>query len=628
MALAQEEVEVFSTVDRNEMAVGDTFTLSVSASSSSSLTLEPPELSGFPDFDLINSWTGSESRSTFTNGSFQVRQTRTFNFMLSPKKEGTLNLPALALNANGKTYYTKPIRIQVSAESEPTQRQARPRGGVPPGGVPPDPQELYEDADDLFAQLLQRRLGQRGGGGSGGTRTEPVNPSEAFFIQVEVDKTKAFVGEQVTASWYLYTRSQIRDIDTIKYPSLVGFWKEDIHLATRLEFQQEVINGIAWQKALLASFALFPIKAGQSIVDPYKAKCTVMPLGGFGFGRTYVYTKSSKPIKIQVVDLPAEGRPANFSGAVGRFRVTAGLDQSTVPANQPVTLKVRFEGQGNAKLIELPPLNLPPSVEVYDTKSDSKFSPDGSSYKEFEVLLIPREAGQIVIPPLSVSVFDPKSQTYQPQTTTEFKLTVTPGSGNQNVPSSTLAGGQAGQNTVQAPQLPGLALDWKSSLRWSPAEKMGLWVFVYVLIFAFLGWRAVIELGWGRRKKNLNDLLRLRLKKVRAKIDEGQWRQVGVEATNLVYAILGELSGQGGASLELSKLLAQAPPSLRRAVGDELEKILKAFEALSFAPEGLLGDLKEKKKQKELLAQLESILSKAIKTADPESSSTSESPVV
>ena len=66
--------------------------------------------------------------------------------------------------------------------------------------------------------------GFSGAGESG----EAIDPKDAFFIQAEVDKSEAYVGEQVTASWYLYTRGMIRDLDTLKYPALKGFWKEDI----------------------------------------------------------------------------------------------------------------------------------------------------------------------------------------------------------------------------------------------------------------------------------------------------------------------------------------------------------------------------------------------------------------
>ena len=84
---------------------------------------------------------------------------------------------------------------------------------------------------------------------------------------MDVDKKRAYVGEQITANIYLYTRGQIRDIDTLKYPSLKGFWKEDLDLATRLNFESVEVSGVLYQRALLVSYALFPIKAGKAVAN-------------------------------------------------------------------------------------------------------------------------------------------------------------------------------------------------------------------------------------------------------------------------------------------------------------------------------------------------------------------------
>lgn len=596
-----DEVQVVGIVDRNEMHQGDTFTYSIKASSSSSVNVGQPQLPELSAFEVLNTWSGSEARSTFTNGTFQVEQSRTFNYLLSPKKAGALSIGAATVEVNGQSYKTQPISIKVLEGSAPQMGQAQP--------APGQPQDPFEEADNLFDQLLRRR-----GGGDPGTRTQPENLNDQFFIQVEVDKAKVYAGEQVTATWYLYTRAQIRDIDTIKYPSLSGFWKEDIALATRLDFQQEVINGVPWQKALLASFALFPIKKGVVTIDEYKARCTLVSMSGFGFGQAQQITKASEPVRIDVKELPTQGKPASFSGAVGLYTVSGSLDQSTVPANQPVTLKIRYEGRGNAKLIELPPLNLPPTIEVYDSKGESKFAKDGTSYKQFEVVLLPRQAGEVIIPPLNLSAFDPNSGKYYEQKSQELKLTVTPASADSSIAAQPLA-----QNTpVKANQelmLPQLALEWQSRAQGLKGSKNFIWAFIYLGVFAFLGWRYFVEFGLTEKRKSILDLFNKRITEINALVGGEQWRQVGAEATNLVYYIIGDVSGEGGAHDSLEKMLAKAPPSVRREAGDELLKLMGYFEALGFAPEGVVGQLKEKSTMKKRVSELETLLLKAIKAS-------------
>jgi hypothetical protein len=59
----------------------------------------------------------------------------------------------------------------------------------------------FQAMEDAFADLLNRGMDD-------GFQSQPTNPDEAFFIQVDVDKTEAFVGQQITVSWYLYTIGQ------------------------------------------------------------------------------------------------------------------------------------------------------------------------------------------------------------------------------------------------------------------------------------------------------------------------------------------------------------------------------------------------------------------------------------
>lgn len=601
-ALASEGVSVTASVDRESMEEGDTFTLLISVSSKGSVTVEEPRLPSFKNLDLINSWSSSETSSTYANGQFEVQQSRIFNYMLAPNAAGKQRIDPVEVVVNGSSYKTKALDIEVKkAGSVPTRPKAQ-----RPQGQPVDP---LDDADELFSQLLRRRMP--------GFKSQPINPDESFFIQVDVDKTKVYEGQQVTASWYLYTRSLIRDIDTLKYPALNGFWKEEIDLATRLEWQDEVINGLVYKKALLVSYALFPIKQGKAVIDPYKAKCSVMADSAFGFGRQYVYTKASKPVEVQVTPVPSEGRPADYTGAVGQFEVTGAISEQTVAANQPVTLKVRFDGRGNAKLIDLPKLGLPSSIEVYDTKSESKFFKNGQSYKEFEVLLIPREAGSVTIPALSFSLFDPDSGQFYRKGTSDIQLTVTPSSGDQAIASAPRESKDEAKEIEKEARngMPDLALGWEASGWGFPFQPLIFWPLVYLVIFIVLGFWTIMQFGIWRKGRDLRALYKQRILRVIKLADKGDWRSVGVEGTNLIYLVLGEISGSRGGYQELEKLVMKAPPSVRREVEAPLRKIMNTLEALGFAPEALTASLRGKKELKKTVSELDNLLSHTLDLA-------------
>lgn len=603
-----EGVQVQASVDRNQVGMGDVINLTVSVSAQDSIQVEEPHLPPLSGFDLINTSSAVETRSSFVNGKFLTTQSRNFVFMLTVSQKGILTIPEIPVVVEGKSYKTQAIKISATnARSQPDKAQ------------PPPGQNAFQEMDEmeeLFNQMLQRRVQPRGQPGQpGGQVQPPVNPDEAFLIMAEADKTRAFVGEQITVNFYLYTRGQIRDIDTLKYPDLHGFWKEEIEMATRLNFEQAMINGIAYQRALLVSYALFPIKAGKAIIDSYKAKCTVLTPSNFGFGRPYQFTKASRPITVEVMDVPAN-RPANFSGAVGHFRVTAAFEPPTGSVNQPVTLRVRFEGQGNAKLIELPKVELPPSFELYDQKNQAKFMKDGTSFKEFEVMIIPREPGVFNIAPVATAVFDPQTQKFTNVASQPLNITVT---GSQATPGPVMpqaAGGTLkAPPTPAAPDIPPLSTEFESPAL--SASTLNIFTLaLYGAVFAFLGWRSWVSLRHKPKRLSLQIVMKRRLKSIREKAAKNEWRRVGVEMTNAIYYILGQISEQGGANLELNRLLEFTPPSLRNELSEPLQKLVSKCETLSFAPEKMIGDLNEKSKLNALIGEFESVMNRAILLAE------------
>lgn len=619
-------VTVQSTVDRNEMGVGDSFTLTVSVISDESVDIQEPRAPDLEGFELLNSWQASSTSQRLMNTSsgmkFEVQRRKDFNYLLAPRKAGTYSVGAFEVVVDGKVHHSQPITISVGATGSPRRNQRPQRPQMPPGfgGFPGSDMldEMDRAEEEIFNQLLRRRQQALPPGGMPGApqrenqpepqfRSLPTNPNEAFFIQVEVDKTDVYEGEQVTASWYIYTRGQMESLDRLKFPDLKGFWKEIIEEVPSIQFSEEIINGVVYKRALLASHALFPIKPGTAVIDEYKIKSRVrMPsqsFGGFGFGQAYEYTKSSARVKINVKPLPVEGRPSDFSGAVGQFDVNASVENQNILVNQPFSLKVRFEGTGNAKLIELPAIQWPKSVEVYDTKSDAKFFKNGRSYKEFEVLLIPREEGELRIPPISVGTFDPQAKKYVNRQTQEIVLQVAP---NPNAPSGNVAtvGGAGNSSAKEAPSaaptntlsgkvLPDLILTWDSPGRWTLASSPLFWGGMYGLVMLILVWRSKVELGWGRRRQNLRELVAKRYKKIEALLRKNDYRGIGAEMMNIFNLVLGSISGQEASGLELDRMLERIPPSLRREHGESLRKQFEVFQFMSFAPENILGGYKD-----------------------------------
>lgn len=101
--------------------------------------------------------------------------------------------------------------------------------------------------------------------------------------------------------------------------------------------------------------------------------------------------RRSKPVTIQVKELPQLGKPAGFGGTVGNVTMATSLSADTVNANDAITYKVTFRGTGNLKLLKAPTINFL-DFEVYDPKEsrDLNITENGMAGSvSFEYLIIP-----------------------------------------------------------------------------------------------------------------------------------------------------------------------------------------------------------------------------------------------
>lgn len=619
---AAAQVSVQANVDRNQMSIGDSFTLNLIVQSDESFELSVPQIPPVTGLELLNSWangTQTQSGMTIINGKtqFTKKVTQDFSYQFSPQKEGTFLIPIIDVQVNGQSYRTNPVKIEVGEAFRGTDRRASKKiPGRPQFQDDEDsnPFGAEPDADDLFNQLMQQRqrlLGQIQGGQAFNGNNQPqgipnlkfdVNTNEAFFIHVDLDKTEVYEGEQVTANWYIYARGQLQSLDRVKFPDLKGFWKEIIEEVPSLQFSPVIVNGVSYQRALLASHALFPIKAGTAVIDEFRIKGKIRLPTQFGYGQVHEYTKASRRTPIKVLPLPAEGKTLAFSGAVGTYRVSVKTDGVSFPAHQPFSVKVRFEGTGNAKMIDLPPINWPESVEVFDTKSESKFFKDGQSFKEFEILLIPRKEGELKIPAMNFTYFDPNRKQYVNEQSAELVLNITAG----NPQAATTAG--AGLATPPAAAAnafkvaPILELPQSSFL--FSAYRLSLYSALAALIFISLFIQFLIQRREFNQEPEFQKLVEVKMKAVDQFLAKNDHKKLGSEALNLVYLLAANLAGQRRADLEWSELIKEIPAKTQAQFLNRLTNQFDYFQLLGFSPEDVVRQLLASKPLNTQVAEL------------------------
>jgi hypothetical protein len=153
---------------------------------------------------------------------------------------------------------------------------------------------------------------------------------------------------------------------------------------------------------------------------------------------------ASAPTTFSVLALPAEGRPGNFSGAVGTFQVSSELSGVKTVAGDPLTLRLHITGAGNFDRINDVMLTDIDHWKTYQSTSTFKASDDIGfrGEKTFEQPVIAADAGTQSLPGLTFSYFDPKTRRYESAKTEPLSVAVSPAPAGSAVASMSQAGAE------------------------------------------------------------------------------------------------------------------------------------------------------------------------------------------
>ncbi|GFR66813.1 BatD protein [Elysia marginata] len=202
---------------------------------------------------------------------------------------------------------------------------------------------------------------------------EPSLGGTDLFVKAFVSKTSPYLNELITVSYKLYWSSKINisNLNNIVPPAYNNFWNRDIKIP-EMSRDVEFYKGKQYNVVTLKKIVLYPQVTGKIKIEPLKTSLNIeVPTGRMDFfGR--LITKSlektiqSNGIRLQVKSLPTSGRPTSFKGAVGNFDFDIKVDKITLKVGESFQAKVTVKGSGNLKLIKLPNISLPSSLEVFE----------------------------------------------------------------------------------------------------------------------------------------------------------------------------------------------------------------------------------------------------------------------
>ena len=367
--------------------VGEQFRLTYSLNRKGT-NLQVPTLEGFNL--LMGPSTGSSSSFSSINGKVTQSVSYTYTYVLEGTKEGTFQIPPATVTVEGKEYRSNTLSVEVVKGSGNNANRSGRRG------------EPAEQSEGNVA----------------------VNENN-LFVKVDVSRRNLYIGESLVATIKVYSKVNLVSFGRMKFPSFDGFLAEDIPTPQQIELVRETYNGEIYKVGVLRKVLLFPQHTGEITIEPFEVECIVrQQLASsrsffddfFGNYRDIKALRLSRPVKINVRELPVAGRPAGFSGTVGNISMRTSLSADTIRANDALTYKVTFSGVGNLKLFSAPVVNFPTDFESYEPKvtKDIKTGENGmSGTVTYEYVLIPRYAGEYRIPAVTFSYFDPAAHSYR-----------------------------------------------------------------------------------------------------------------------------------------------------------------------------------------------------------------------
>jgi hypothetical protein len=415
-ALAQ-DVLFRASVEPEVVVAGEEAMYRLEVSASGQVQTGQPALARVQGVSIVSS--GTSDNMQIVNG--DVTLSRVFQYGLVATQPGTYTMPPARLDVGGRTLTSNSVVFKVQGGAP-----ARPRPGAPQAGTAGEEPGAADPGG-----------GDQDAAGTGGAHA-PDPEAGRLFLRARVSRTRAYQGEPLVYSATLYTQYRVgRNLGIREEASFPGFLieKQEVNHEPRMIVEQ----GQRYQSIDVSRKILVPTRSGKLSIRPELLQVPLVvqraapldPWGDFGgfFGpqTTNRYVRAAA-IDVDVLPLPADGRPADFAGAVGSgFVMSSLLDKTAMPANDVVTLKVTIRGHGDIRTVAEPKLDLGGDFKLYQTKPTTRLeaTPDGlAGTKVFEYVLAPRGAGQKTIPGLAFTVFDTDRKAYRTLRTQAHAVTV------------------------------------------------------------------------------------------------------------------------------------------------------------------------------------------------------------
>ena len=378
---------ISASLSPKSFAVDQAATLTITILEGKGSIDQLPEVDG-----LLFQRRGQSRQHQIINGSLSSSVSTIFQ--VQANRPGTFTIPPITVSVEGQPLKTQEIRVAVTPAT---------------GLQPPDESLAPPSASDGSEQMA--------------------------FLRISPVKQESYPGELLPVEIKAYFRSGLR-ASLNSHPRINGDGFLLTLPAEEPRQTEENVDGIAYA-VLTWSGSLSGIKEGEQSLRVAVESTLLLPTGNsrrnrprggdpfFGndpmadfFNQQQMQEKKIQLISpettLTVLSLPTEGRPEDFSGAIGRFQLEVKAQPTDVGPGDPITLTMTVQGTGNFDRVEAPPFSTNGGWKSYTPTA--KFTPGaapGQGTKIFEQAIIAKDSLTTVIPSLAFSFFDPENNQYQ-----------------------------------------------------------------------------------------------------------------------------------------------------------------------------------------------------------------------
>jgi len=379
------QIELETIVSKNKLGVNQRFRIVFTVNKQGADNFKAPP---FTNFKVVGGPSSSVNQS-WINGKASYAQS--YIYILEPKKEGEFLIAPAEIEYNNKIVKSNAVKITVVDAVE----------------IPKDPNN-----PEFIAQ-------------------------QNIHLVAEVSNLNPYVGEGIYVVYKLFVSENIsvNDWRVSESPQYNGFWNQDIEVKD-INVKKGKYNGENYRYIVLKRAVLIPQRDGKLKIEPIKMDFSVgIPTGrGDFFGNMITkninYATASAIRTVNVKQLPEQGKPTDFAGAVGEFDFEVLANKNVLKANDAAQLTVKVSGKGNLKLFEIPKIVTPAELEVYTPEHKEQVTTAltglrGSISDIYTV--VPQYKGKYKIPEVAFSYFNPTEEQYKTITAPATIVDVTEG---------------------------------------------------------------------------------------------------------------------------------------------------------------------------------------------------------